>query len=369
MKKMNDEYWMDRALFLAEKGRYHVSPNPMVGACIVKKGRLIAEGYHKRFGEPHAEINALRKAGTKAKGATMYVSLEPCSSWGKTPPCTDSIIKAGIKKVVVAVLDPNKKNRRKGVSALRREGVVVQTGVLGSPAKELNESFFKVMTKRLPFVTLKMAQSLDGKIATSEGKSKWISSSKSREYVHKLREENDAVLIGKNTLLLDDPFLSPRTKGKKTIPEKPWRIVLDPNLEAKSTSRIFKGKQLTLLVVAKNRLKSRSRSQKRGQRILLPVAYKNKRLDLREVLSKLALLGVSKLLVEGGGELAWSMLDQGLVDKVNWIVAPKFIGGRDAKTSVEGDGIKNLAKAIEFKTLEIEPIGEDLLFIGRPSKG
>jgi len=358
-----DQKWMQLALNLAEKGRLTTSPNPMVGACVVRRDKLVGKGYHQVYGGDHAEVQALKEAGSRAKGATLYVTLEPCSSWGKTPPCAGAIIQAGIKEVVISLLDPNPRNYRKGVQALRREGVKVRTGVLSDAVRLQNEFFFKYINERMPFVTLKMAQSIDGKIATACGQSRWITSASSRRFVHELREQQDAILVGKNTLLMDNPLLSPRTKRKRVF-QKPWRIVIDPRFEIPSNARVFRGEQITMVVVSERHVHKikRSRYRKGCNFILVPEA--RGKIDLKKLLKKLAGLGVAKLLVEGGGEISWSFLESGLVDKVFWIMAPKIIGGRDAKTSVEGVGIQKLSKAIKIHETKIAQRGDDWIIEG-----
>ncbi len=358
------ERWMQAALRLAEKGRYYTSPNPMVGALLVKKGKLLSQGYHARFGGEHAEVAAIRNAKGKAKGATLYVTLEPCSSWGKTPPCVESVIKAGIQEVVIGSLDPNPQNHGKSIARLKKHGIRVMTGVLEKKVRQQNAAFFKFAQTGLPFVTLKMAQSLDGKIASFTGRSRWISSPPARLFVHELRSEQDAVLVGKNTLYLDDPFLSPRMPSPKRSSSKPWRVALDPACEVALKARIFQGDQLTFLAISEKRGMKKKRIFEGAEKppVLLPLPEKKGRLDLGVLLRKLGDLGVAKLLVEGGGELAWSLLKEKQVDRAFWIVAPKLIGGRDAKTSVEGEGFPNPDKAVFFQWKTIKKLGSDLLF-------
>lgn len=358
--------WMRRALLLAEQGRYTTSPNPMVGACLVKNGKLIAEGFHKKYGGDHAEVEAFKKAGIRAKGAMLYVTLEPCATWGKTPPCTSAILNAGVREVVIGATDPNPKNRNKGIAALRKAGIRVVSGILENEVCRQNDFFFKYTATRRPFVTLKMAQSLDGKIATRTGHARWISSKASREFVHYLRAEQDAVLVGTHTLKLDDPMLSPRHGNFERREGKPWRIALDPRFEISPKARIFKGNQLTILVVSDKVAKSkRFHDSKMPSCAVIPVKEKKGRLDLNELLIKLGSLGVAKLLVEGGGELASSFIEQGLVDKFYWIVAPKIIGGRTAKTSVEGEGVKFASDAFECKITDLSDLDGDLLLEGK----
>lgn len=364
-----DKIWMSEALRLAELGRGRVSPNPLVGAVVVRKGRLIARGFHAYFGGPHAEVTALRKAGPGAQGATLYVTLEPCSSWGKTPPCVDEVIASRVARVVIGSRDPNPENFGKGISKLKKAGLKVQTGILTREVERQNQAFFKAMKTGLPFVTLKMAQSLDGKIATPTGESRWISSPASRRFVHRLRSEVDAVLVGKNTALKDNP----RLQGINGS-EKPWRIVLDPHLESSQTARFFQGQQLTFVAVSEKRLKTPSPfplplkgGEGKGEevckgRIFIPVSEKERRLELKDLLRKLTSLGVHHLLVEGGGEVAWSLIRERLVDRLIWIVAPKIIGGRSAKTSVEGEGIAKLKKAFPLRWERVYRLDEDWVF-------
>jgi diaminohydroxyphosphoribosylaminopyrimidine deaminase/5-amino-6-(5-phosphoribosylamino)uracil reductase len=357
---------MKRALALAEKGRLRVSPNPMVGACVVSKGKLVGSGFHERFGGPHAEPNALAQAGKKARGATLYVTLEPCATWQKTPPCAPLVCEKGIREVVIGCLDPNPLNRGKGVRFLRKQGISVRVGVLETEARRQNEGFFKYIMERRPFVTLKMAQTLDGKIATREGFSRWISSPPSRKFVHKLRAGHDAVLVGKNTFYQDDPRLTVPPSPRSCVSGKPWKIVMIDARGWSPKARIFEGDPLTILVFPEKDLKMviKKAEAQSGTVMLLPVKENRGRVDVRELLKKLAALGVTKLLVEGGGELAWSFLEAGCVDRAYWILAPKIFGGRDAKTSVEGLGVKTPDRAFLFRTDRMTCSGEDWIFEG-----
>ena len=360
------ERWMKRALALAEKGRFSVSPNPMVGACVVSKGKLVGSGFHERFGGPHAEPNALAKAGKKARGATLYVTLEPCATWQKTPPCAPLIKEKGINEVVIGCLDPNPLNRGKGVKFLREQGISVIVGVLENEVRRQNEGFFKYMTEKRPFVMLKMAQTLDGKIATREGLSRWISSVPSRHFVHRMRAAYDAVLVGKNTFYQDDPRLTVPPKSKSLVAGKPWKVVMASAKGWSPTARIFSDDRLTILVFPEKDLRAmvKKASSRKGKRMLLPVKEKQGRIDVRELLRKLASLGVMRLLVEGGGELAWSLLEAGCVDRACWILAPKIFGGRTAKTSVEGGGVGNPDQAFVFHVEKVTRSAEDWIFEG-----
>jgi len=301
---MQDEKYMQRALCLAEKARGRTSPNPMVGAVIVKNGRIVGEGFHHKAGGPHAEINAIKQAGKKAEGATMYVTLEPCCFFGRTPPCTDAIIRAGIKKVIIAAVDPNPLNNGKGIKILKKRGIIIRAKVLESEARKLNEVFEKYITTGMPFVYLKMAMTLDGKIATNTGDSKWVSCEESRNLVHKLRKQVDAVMVGANTARIDKP----RFKQAKI-------------------------------------------------KVVIPSA----RVNLRNFLKALGRKQITSVLCEGGGELAGSLLEEGLVDKIMFFIAPKIIGGRTAKSPVEGNGIENMANAIKLKNMRVTKVGDDLL--------
>ena len=361
------EVWMKRALALAEKGRFNVSPNPMVGACVVSKGKLVGSGYHEKFGGPHAEPNALAQAGKKARGATLYVTLEPCATWQKTPPCAPLIKEKGIKRVVIGCLDPNPFNRGKGVRFLRQQGIAVTVGVLEEEVRKQNEGFFTTMTEKRPFVTLKMAQTLDGKIATREGLSRWISSPPSREFVHQLRARHDAVIVGKNTFYQDDPRLTVPKGSRSLASGKPWKIVMISAKGWSPKARIFSDDRLTILVFPEKDLKAivKKAETQKGALMLLPVKEKRGRIEVRELLKKLASLGVTKLLVEGGGELAWSFLEAGCVDRAFWILAPKVFGGRNAKTSVEGLGVETPDDAFLFKVAKVARSGEDWIFEGK----
>lgn len=356
-----DELWMARAIALAEKGNRRTSPNPLVGAVVVRRGSLVSQGYHSFFGGPHAEVVALEKAGHRAKDATLYVTLEPCSSWGKTPPCVDAVIKSGVKRVVVGSLDPNPENHRVGIQKLKRAGIKIQAGTLADRVKKQNEAFFKTQREGIPFITLKMAQSLDGKIASQTGESRWISSEASRRFVHGLRDQVDAVLVGKRTAHLDNPRLFGTGGG-----EKPWRVVLDSDFSLSQEARIFQGPQLTFVAISEKELPRLYKNSNPGRKILIPVAERKGRLDLYSLLKELARLGVNHLLVEGGGEVAWSLVSRGWVDRLIWIVSPKIIGGRQTKTSVEGEGFSSLKQSLPLRWEKVYRLGEDWVFEARP---
>jgi diaminohydroxyphosphoribosylaminopyrimidine deaminase/5-amino-6-(5-phosphoribosylamino)uracil reductase len=353
---------MRKVLELAGKGRVTTSPNPMVAALIVKKGKIIASAYHRRPGGLHAEAIALKRAGKNAKGARLYVNLEPCAHLGRTPPCSKAIIKSGIKEVCCAMIDPNPLNNGKGKKELEKSGINVKVGILDKEAAKLNEVFIKYVTKKMPFVTIKVAESLDGKIATKTMDSKWITADESREYSHRLRSEMDAVLVGVNTIIRDNPFLTARKN------RSPIKIVLDSNLRIPEGAKIFSKKSPSLNIVAILRkslkdphiLKKAERFNNKGILIIV-CPGKDERIDLEWLLKELAELEISRLLVEGGGDTIAGFLEQGLADRVLFFIAPKIIGGRTAVTSVEGKGIEKISQAIKLKDVKVEMLGGDIL--------
>lgn len=340
---MQDEKYMRLALTLAQRGLGKVSPNPMVGCVIVKNGRIVGKGYHRKFGDPHAEVYALKEAGEKAKGATMYVTLEPCNHFGKTPPCTDAIIKSGVKKVVAAMIDPNPLTKGKGITALRKAGIEVKVGILEDEASQLNEAFIKNQTKKLPFVTVKIAQSLDGKIATKFGESKWITNGHSREFVQRLRRENDAILVGVNTILKDDPLL--RNSKRK--------IILDSLLKTPTDARVFLDGGQVIIATTKRAPKSKEKALKKRGAIIL--RFKGGRPSLKAVLSGLYRGdGVGSVLIEGGSEVMASAFEEGMVDKAYFFIAPKVIGR-----------INRLSDAPKMQGVSVRRFGEDLMLEGK----
>jgi len=359
---MTDEDYMKLAFELAERGRGKTRPNPMVGAVIVKKGRIIATGYHHKAGQPHAEVIALASAGKRAKGATLYLNLEPCCHTGKrTPPCTKAIIAGGIKRVVAAMKDPNPKVAGRGILELAGTGIKTITGILGPEAKRLNEAYIKWITTGRPFVTMKVAASLDGKIASATGESRWISGKKSRAYVHQLRNESDAVMVGIGTILKDDPRLTARLAGKKGF--DPVRIIVDSRLRIPLESRILRldSAAKTILAATKQASHDKIREiEKLGVQVLIAKDL-NSRVDLAALMDELGRMGITNLLLEGGSELNASMLYERLVDKVIFFVAPKIIGGQNAKSAVGGLAVRPLSHAFNLSGLQVSRLGEDLL--------
>ncbi len=371
---MNDAKYMKRALSLASRARGRTSPNPMVGAVIVKGGKVIAEAYHKKAGSPHAEVLALALAGKYAYGATLYVTLEPCCHTKKrTPPCTGAIIDAGIKRVLIAMEDPNPSVAGKGVSQLMRAGLDVECCVLGAEAARLNEAYIKYITTDMPFITLKAAMTLDGKLATPTGESKWISGERSRKLAHRMRAESDAIITAIGTVKADDPRMTARGKGRiftqRGGENGPIRVVNDPRLEIPLGSKILKGPPETVIVYSKD-IYSKDVTGKKGAKEdkliktgIKMINYKGT-LKLKWLLKKLGSMGVMSAMIEGGSSLNWHALDEGVVDKVSLFVAPKVIGGRKSISVVGGESFRSLGRAIKFREMKARNVGEDLLVTG-----
>lgn len=364
MKSNDDEKYMQKALDLAARAQGRTSPNPMVGAVVVKDNQVIGEGYHMKAGTPHAEIHALQAAGDTACGATLYVNLEPCSHYGRTPPCADAIVQAGVKRVVVAGLDPNPRVSGRGLKILQDAGIETRTGVLEPEAWKLNLAFFKYIQTRTPLVSLKVAMTLDGKIATSTGESRWISGETSRKHVHQLRNVYDAIMVGIGTVLKDDPLLNTRLENEDS--RDPIRVIIDSNLDLPHSSKIVKtARQLKTIVFCGQQADTHRKAflQEAGLTIVQLAADENK-LPLEEVLRVLGEMEIMTLLVEGGGEVNGYLIEKGLIDKVYWFIAPKIVGGRESPTPVGGTGILQLKDALFIKSMEIERFDEDILITG-----
>jgi diaminohydroxyphosphoribosylaminopyrimidine deaminase / 5-amino-6-(5-phosphoribosylamino)uracil reductase len=365
MSVKKDIFYMRLALDEARKGYGRTRTNPLVGALVVKNNTIISCGYHAHFGAPHAEAKALKKAGVRARGATVYVTLEPCSTYGKTPPCTEAIIKAGIKRVVIAGIDPNPVHRNRGIRILRRNGITVSLGVLRKEAECMNRFFTTVMTKKRPFVTLKLAQSLDGKIATHQGDSKWITGSESRRYVHRIRNAVDGILVGTNTVRQDDPFLTVR--GLKN-PRQPARIVLDRNGVLPLSKNVFKNaacEQVILCHTGAFSQKKKAGYHKKNIQ-LVSCALRKGKIDIARLLKKMIAFDIGTVLIEGGSEVAAAALEQKVVDEVLFFIAPVIIGGRQAVSSVAGSGAVSIDKAIRISDLTYSHFGRDILVRGFP---
>lgn len=364
---------MRLALALARKGYGTTSPNPMVGAVLVKAGKVIGRGWHRRAGMPHAEIEALldaEKRGHSPRGATLYVTLEPCCTQGRTSPCTGAIKTAGIKRVVVGATDPNPQHSGKGFSILRRAGIEVVAGVLADECARLNEAFNHWIVHRTPLVTVKAAMTLDGKIATASGESKWITGEPARAYGMKLRQGSDAILVGVNTILADDPSLTVRggaSARSKVQSPKLRRIVLDSLARTPLNSKVVSDElaALTTIVVTKRAPKSRVAALARRVKVLIAPTAQASRINLRWLLRRLGAENVASLLVEGGGEVNASFLLGGFAQRVALFYAPKILGGRKARKGVAGEGARSLSEAIQLRNVRWQKLGADLLLTAR----
>jgi diaminohydroxyphosphoribosylaminopyrimidine deaminase/5-amino-6-(5-phosphoribosylamino)uracil reductase len=375
---MSDEIFMKKALILAARGKGRTSPNPMVGAVIVKGGKIIASDYHKKAGGPHAEVLVLKTAGKRANGATLYVSLEPCCHTDKkTPPCTRAIIRSGIKKVVAAMIDPNPKVSGMGLKELRKAGIETVSGIMEAEAKQLNEAFIKYITEKKPFVILKIAQSLDGKIATARGESKWITGERAREHVHKLRNEVDAILVGIGTVKKDNPSLDCRIKGGRN----PYRIIVDSSLDISINAKVLKHHDNKTIIATisplsrggfqtrpcKRELMSYQKKIEQLQNMgahVLTLKDKNGKVDLKSLMKELARLEISSVMIEGGSSINASALSSKIVDKVMLFIAPMIIGGADAISSIGGRSPVLLKNAFRLNDIQVKKIGDDLLLEG-----
>ena len=364
-----DFEYMKRALELAAKGKGTTSPNPMVGAVLVDENcKIVGEGYHKKAGEPHAEINALRNAGVLAKGTTLYVTLEPCSHYGKTPPCADAIVKAGIKRVVISCGDPNDLVNGKGIKILKSAGIEVREHVLEEDGKKLNEVFFHWVINKKPFVATKYAMTLDGKIATSNGDSKWITNEKSRKYGHYLRSVYDAILVGKNTVIKDNSSLTCRyVKGKNPI-----RIVLDSRLEVPLDSNVFTdGMAQTILVVADESEIDNKKIAKINEYknvSILKIPSKNGKIDLNILFKKLGENNITSIFVEGGSEVHGTIFDEGLVNRAYVFIGMKIIGGNNSLTPVGGKGAAYIKDGYFLKETNSKSFDDETMFTGLVEK-
>ena len=377
---MSDARFMRLALRLARRGFGATTPNPMVGAVLVKGGKIIGRGWHRRAGLPHAEVEALhdaRKRGHNAKGATLFVTLEPCSTHGRTPPCTDAIIAARIKRVVVGATDPNPRHAGKGFKVLRRAGIEVDQGILSEDCTHLNEAFNHWIIHRTPVVTVKAAMTLDGKIATARGESKWITGKKARNYGMKLREGSDAILVGINTILADNPSLTFRRRNgnsRRVAVKTLRRIVLDSMARTPLDANVVSDgdRASTTIVVTRFAPKQRVMELAKRARVLIaPTAKRSacksvsRRIELRWLLKKLGQEDVTSLLVEGGGEVNAQFLLGGQTQRIAFFFAPRILGGRDSHKAVAGNGVPRLEDAVRLEDVTWKRIGADLLLTAR----
>lgn len=362
-----DRHYMNLALRLAQRGQGFVEPNPMVGAVLVRNGKVVGRGWHHKFGLPHAEIEALHKARSAARGATLYVNLEPCCHTGKTGPCTTAIIAAGIRRVVVAMTDPNPLVKGKGILRLRQAGIHVDTGVLEAPALELNKPFTKWITRRQPYVIAKWAQSIDGCIADRRGKSQWISSVPSRELVHQWRARMDGIIVGIGTALADDPLLTARLKKSSCRRRLATRIIIDNQCRLPLQSQLVQSATTIPTMVLHRRTRSatvlfrRNQLLQHGVQCIGVETHKNGKISLPAALRVLGKLNFTNVLVEGGAELLGALMAENLIDEGRVFIAPKIVGDQYARHAVEGLALASIHKAIPVEWHKVTTCGEDIL--------
>lgn len=361
-----DEKYMRLAMQLAGNAIGRTSPNPLVGAVIVKDNRVVGCGWHRKAGTPHAEVHALNQAGELAQGADVYVTLEPCAHYGKTPPCAKALVEAKVKNVYGGLLDVNPKVAGKGFKILEDAGIHVEYGFLQDELRKQNEVFFKWVEHKKPFVVLKAAMTLDGKIATATGQSKWITNETSRAYGYKLRDIYDGIMVGINTVIEDNPMLTARVDGGKN----PIRIVVDSSLKIDINANVVQDKSAKTIVATTDKADKDKILKLQAQNVDVIVVDKdeNDKVDIEKLLNILGQQNICSILVEGGATLSGSFVAKKLVDKVYFFIAPKIIGGKEAKTPVAGTGILNLQEALTLKDIQIEKLEEDILIIGRVDK-
>lgn len=361
-----NEKYMRLAMQLAGNAIGRTSPNPLVGAVIVKDNRVVGCGWHRKAGTPHAEVHALNQAGELAQGADVYVTLEPCAHYGKTPPCAKALVEAKVKNVYGGLLDVNPKVAGKGFKILEDAGIHVEYGFLQDELRKQNEVFFKWIEHKKPFVVLKAAMTLDGKIATATGQSKWITNETSRAYGYKLRDIYDGIMVGINTVIEDNPMLTARVDGGKN----PIRIVVDSSLKIDINANVVQDKSAKTIVATTDKADKDKILKLQAQNVDVIVVDKdeNDKVDIEKLLNILGQQNICSILVEGGATLSGSFVAKKLVDKVYFFIAPKIVGGKEAKTPVAGTGILNLQEALALKDIQIEKLEEDILIIGRVDK-
>jgi diaminohydroxyphosphoribosylaminopyrimidine deaminase/5-amino-6-(5-phosphoribosylamino)uracil reductase len=375
-EEQEDQTYLKRALALAKRGEGKTSPNPMVGSVIIRplkpreqmrsghRAEIVGEGYHHGPGQPHAEIVALAKAGRLARGGTLYTNLEPCCHTDKrTPPCVDALIASGITRVVIAMKDPNPKVNGRGIARLEEAGIAVTTGIMEAEARQFNERFVKYMITKRPFVILKAAMTLDGKIATRQGESRWISGPEARTEVHQLRSRVDAVLVGIGTVLADNPLLTARNEGGG---KNPLRVVIDPGLKIPLTARLVRSIQEapTLILTQPRKTGKKIEQLQQGGVWVERLRAKKGHFDWKEILQMLGRMGVTSLLIEGGAEVNGQVLREGVVDKVLFYIAPRLLCGNDAKAVAAGRAMASLADAVRLYDLQVAHVGDDLRIEG-----
>jgi len=360
MAKKDDIKFMRRAIELSLLGNGFVQPNPLVGAIIVKNNRIIGEGYHQKHGEAHAEVNAINNATESVEGATMYVTLEPCNHFGKTPPCSERIIREKISRVVIGIPDPNKSVSGGGIEKLLSVGIEVGTGILQKEVQRTNEVFIKHVQTGMPFCAMKTAMTMDGKISTYSGDSKWISNELSRNYVHELRHNFSGIMVGVNTIIADNPSLNDRSNHKTK--SHPIKIVVDSNGRTPLNSKIFESNGAKTIIAVTEKAGSdfiKSANEKGAEIIFCPI--KDNKVDIRFLMKHLGKTGINSILLEGGSTLNFSALNEGLVDKVFSFISPKLIGGEKAQTPVGGEGFNKINDAILLKISDVKRFDEDIL--------
>ncbi|GGH24831.1 bifunctional diaminohydroxyphosphoribosylaminopyrimidine deaminase/5-amino-6-(5-phosphoribosylamino)uracil reductase RibD [Paenibacillus segetis] len=363
MDKINDEYYMGLALDMAEKAQGQTGVNPVVGAVVVKDGAILGLGTHLKRGEPHAEVHALNMAGTTAEGSTVYVSLEPCSHYGTTPPCAARLIAEKVSRVVVACEDPNSQVAGHGIQILRQSGIDVEVGVLRDRALKLNKKFIKYITTGIPYVTIKTASTLDGKIASKTGDSKWISNESSREMVHTLRHRHQGIMVGVGTVIADDPQLTTRLQ----VPGlSPIRIIVDSKLRIPDSSKVLSDGLAQTIILTTSQVDPTRVSTLKNRGINVLTCGEGPQVDLQDALAKLGELDISSILVEGGGRLNGSLIQNRLVDEIILFFAPKLVGGLEAPGNFRFDGFDLMQDAVSLKDLEVEQIGDNICIRGIP---
>ena len=366
---MDDRHFMNMALDLAAKGQGYTSPNPMVGAVVVNDGQIVGRGYHKVAGGSHAEVNALDAAGEYAKGATLYVTLEPCNHTGRTPPCTRKILELGVARVVAAMKDPNRNVAGGGAEFLEQNGVRVTTGVCEVEARKLNEAFVKFARTGRPFVMAKCAATLDGRIATRTGDSKWVTGETARRFVHQLRHRTDAIMVGINTIRNDDPSLTTRLSGSQG--SDPVRVILDTHLSISPDARVLRqpSTKPTILVAGPPVAEYKRRALEKSGAQVLEVALKNELIDMNALMEQLGAMELTSLLIEGGGRVLASAFKLAVVDKVLFFYAPKILGGDDGVPICSGPGAVLMDECIRINDIDVHRLGDDVLIEGYVDRG
>ncbi|MDD3726545.1 MAG: bifunctional diaminohydroxyphosphoribosylaminopyrimidine deaminase/5-amino-6-(5-phosphoribosylamino)uracil reductase RibD [Candidatus Ratteibacteria bacterium] len=363
--------YIRKTLKLAKKGSGLVSPNPMVGAVIVKNNRTISSGWHKAFGLPHAEIEALKKAGDKARGATLYVNMEPCCHYGKTPPCTKAIIEAGIKKVVCSVEDPNPLMAGKGIEEIEKNGITVIKGIMEKEGEEINRAYTTYITKKRPYIVLKWAQTLDGKIATGTGNSKWITGEDARMFVKNLRFEMDGVIVGVNTVIKDNPsldYISPSFQTEKRLLERKryWKIILDPFLKIPEEGKIWESSNKIMVVVSEKVKDENVRNfrEKQGCEVI-KIPFENNRFSLKALMDELYQREIGIVMVEGGCYTLTSFWEERFVDEIMVFISNKILGGDNSLAPISGKEKRHISEAVGIEYYETKKIGDDFFIRGR----